>query len=254
MKSIEFIKKFPKANGAVIVLSGGMDSNIAARLAIEVFGKDQVHALSFFYKQKQSIELDYAKANAKNWGIKHTLVDIGFLGDMVMGVSANIQGGLPMPTIKEVLGDPAPPSEVPFRNGILLMIATAYAQANNLSLVVTGLQASDQYNYFDTTPAFVNAMNGVLGQNRLHDIKIYAPFINSNKADEITLLKELDDNIDLLANTITCYNPNGNVSCGICPSCSERIQNFARAGFVDPIEYAIEINWQKLIDKLGAKK
>ena len=53
-----------------------------------------------------------------------------------MGVSANIQGGLPMPTIKEVLGDPAPPSEVPFRNGILLMIATAYAQANNLSLVV----------------------------------------------------------------------------------------------------------------------
>lgn len=242
----EFLDKFPDCNGAVVVLSGGMDSTIAARLTVERYGASNVHALSFYYKQKQSIELDFAAENCRKLGIKHTLVDIGFLGDMVRGVSANIVDGLVMPTIRDILGDPAPPSEVPFRNGILLMISTAYAQSNKLGAVITGLQAADQYNYFDTTPAFVDAMNGVISQNRVHNIKVHAPFLTSNKANEIKALIEMDGNAELLKTTLTCYNPAGNVSCGICPSCAERISNFAKAGVKDEIPYAIEIPWDTI--------
>lgn len=234
--------------GAVVVMSGGMDSTIAARLMAEKIGAANVHALSFYYGQKQSVELEKAKHNANKLGLaRHTLVDISFFGDMVRGVSANIVGGKDMPTIREILGDPAPVTEVPFRNGILFMIAAAYAQANGLKTIVTGVQAQDEYSYFDTTPAFIDAMNAVLAQNRMHDIQIFAPWQGCNKTTEINLLKAMDGNVELLATTLTCYNPDGDVSCGKCPSCAERIQNFARAGIVDPVPYAIEIPWDNLI-------
>lgn len=249
MKDI-FINEFPKNSKALVIMSGGMDSAIAARLSVEVCGKDNVEAISFFYKQKQSIELEYAKKNCNTLGIKHTLIDISFFGDMVRGVSANIVGGLPMPTIHDILGDPAPPSEVPNRNAIFFMIGASYAQVNNLNLIVTGVQTQDEYSYFDTTPNFITSINAVLEQNRKHDIQVYAPFQGKNKKQEILLLNELDNNIKLLESTITCYNPNEeHESCGICPSCSERIANFAKAGFKDNIKYSIDIDWDKLIEK-----
>lgn len=242
------LKEFPESTGAVVIMSGGMDSTIAARAAVERYGKDNVHALSFYYGQKQSVELEKAQQNSKTMGLaKHHLVDISFLGDMVRGVCANIVGGLAMPTIKDVLGDPAPPSEVPYRNAILLMVGASYAQANGLGVIVTGVQASDQYGYWDTTPAFISAMNGVISQNRAHKIKIHAPWQGVNKATEIAVLVEMEDNADLLKNTITCYDPTGEVSCGKCPSCAERIANFAKAGLVDEIPYAIDIPWAQLI-------
>jgi 7-cyano-7-deazaguanine synthase len=240
-----FLREFPPgATRAVVIMSGGMDSAIAARLTVEKLGAENVHALSFFYGQKQSIELEMAKTNSKKLNIaKHTVVDISFLGDMVRNVSANISGGKDMPTIKDILGDPQPVTYVPNRNAILLMIAASYAEANGIDLVVTGLQAQDQYSYWDTTPPFIFAINGLLSQNRQKRIRVHAPFMGKNKAEELSLLQELDGNIDLLKTTITCYNPEGDVSCGKCPSCSERIANFKKAGLVDPIKYAIDIQW-----------
>jgi 7-cyano-7-deazaguanine synthase len=245
----KFLDEFPEGR-AVIVLSGGMDSTIAARLAVEKLGCNNVHAISFYYQQKQSVELDFAKSNAKKLGIKHSLIDISFLGDIVQGVSSNIVGGLSMPTIKDILGDPAPSTEVPFRNGILLMIAAAYAQSNSLNTIVTGVQSQDEYSYFDTTPEFIENMNRVLSMNRMHQIKIHAPWQGINKATEIECLYYLDGNIDLLSNTLTCYNPNEkNESCGICPSCSERLANFVRAGFKDQIPYSISIRWDVMLNQ-----
>lgn len=246
----EVLAQFPEGTGAVVVMSGGMDSTIAARMAVEKYGADKVHALSFFYGQKQSIELEKAQENSVKLSLaKHMLVDISFLGDIVKGVSANIVGGLAMPTIQDVLGDPAPVTEIPFRNAIMIMMVAAYAQANKLQTIVVGVQAQDEYSYWDTTPAFIEAMNGVIKQNRMHNIKVHAPWQGVNKATEIQCLVELDGKIDLLASTITCYNPDGEVSCGICPSCAERIANFAKAGFIDPIKYAIQIPWTGLINR-----
>lgn len=245
--SNQICDSFPQARGAVIVMSGGLDSTIAARFAVDCYGSENVHALSFFYGQKQSVELELAKENSNAMGIEnHTIVDMSFFGDMVRGVCANIQGGLAMPSIRDVLGDPAPVTEVPFRNGIMFMLAAAYAQSNNLQVIVTGVQATDQYSYFDTTPAFVDAMNAVIGQNRMHNIKIFAPWQGFDKATEIQALVDLDgvdDAMSLLRGTLTCYNPEDRVSCGVCPSCAERIMNFKRAGYIDPVEYAINIDW-----------
>jgi 7-cyano-7-deazaguanine synthase len=243
--SLEFLDKFPSSGGAVVILSGGMDSAIAALLATIKLGKDETHALTFYYKQKQSIEIEKAKEVARYLGIeeRHSQIDISFLGDITQRVSANIQGGLKMPTIQEILGHPQPLTVVSNRNAILLMIAASYAEANGLSSIVTGLQMQDQYAYYDTTPRFVNAVNAVLSQNRMFQVQVVAPFLETNKATEILLCQELLGSLELLSHTITCYNPEGDKSCGRCPSCSERIANFKKVGFVDPISYKIDIEW-----------
>ena len=229
----------------VVILSGGMDSAIAARLCVHKYGAQNVHALSFFYQQKQSIELEKAKVIASNLQLAHhQILDISFLGDIARPLSANIVGGRTMPTIKEVLGDPTPPTYVPNRNAILMMIGAAYAESNGLGTVVTGLQSQDQYGYHDTTPSFVNSVNALLAHARTRQVQVSAPFLSTNKATEILLLNEMDGNVDLLADTLTCYDPSDTkVSCGRCPSCSERIANFMKAGMRDPVPYQIAVPW-----------
>ena len=116
---------------------------------------------------------------------------------------------------------------------------------NNCSHVFTGLQVHDEYGYWDTSQKFVDGINGIAGQNRTHKVQVVAPFSHLNKASEISLCKEMG-NFDLLANTLTCYDPDDQGrSCGKCPSCSERINGFMQNGLVDPVEYQVDIPWKQ---------
>lgn len=231
----------------VSVLSGGLDSTILTYILAKKYGRDRVFALSYNYGQKQKREIDMARATCNWLGIKHKVLDLGILGEIVKDVSANIRGtNVAMPTIKDVLGDPQPKTYVPFRNMILNSLAFSFAESNKASHVFTGLQVHDEYGYWDTTQRFVDAMNSVADQNRSHKVRMDAPFSQLSKYDEIMIAQELDDVV--LEYTLTCYNPDEDGrSCGVCPSCSERIANFAKAGIKDPIPYSKEIPWSRLL-------
>lgn len=225
--------------GVVVVLSGGMDSTITMRLCVEKYGSDKVYALSFDYGQKQKIELEKARESTSALGVSHKVLDLGILGDISQGFSANVDASIDVPTIHEVLGDPQPKTYVPNRNMILMSLAASFAEVNEAEYVFMGLQVHDEYSYWDVTQRFVDKINSALAENRTATINIVAPFSTLSKLDEINLLKELDGNINLLAMTLTCYNPNEyGASCGVCPSCSERIAAMNKAGEVDPITYA----------------
>ena len=234
-------------HNVVSVLSGGLDSTILTYILVKKYGRDRVFALSYNYGQKQKRELEMAKATCNWLGVAHKVLDLSILGDIVKNVSANISGtDVAMPTIKDVLGDPQPKTYVPFRNMILNSLAFSFAESNKASHVFTGLQVHDEYGYWDTTQRFVDGMNAIAGQNRSHKVKLEAPFSALSKYDEILIANELG-NVQFIF-TLTCYNPDadGN-SCGKCPSCSERIANFAKAGVKDPIPYSINIPWEQLI-------
>ena len=242
------LAKLPETEHNVVsVLSGGLDSTILTYILAKKYGKDRVYALSYNYGQKQKRELDMARATC-NWiGIKHKVLDLNILGEIVKEVSANISGtDVSMPTIKDVLGDPQPKTYVPFRNMILNSLAFSFAESNKASHVFTGLQVHDEYGYWDTSQRFVDSMNAVADQNRSHKVKLEAPFSALSKYEEILIAQELGDVV--FEYTLTCYDPDadGN-SCGKCPSCSERIANFAKAGIKDPIPYNMDIPWDKLI-------
>lgn len=248
MKLNEALAKLPDTDQNVVsVLSGGLDSTIMTYILVEKYGKDRVYALSYDYGQKQKIELDMARHTCMYLGINHKILDLAILGDIVKNVSANIGGtGVAMPSIKDVLGDPQPKTYVPFRNMILNALAFSYAEANKASHVFTGLQVHDEYGYWDTTQKFVDSMNAVADQNRTHKVKLEAPFSQLSKYDELMIAKELGG--VKLDYTLTCYNPNNKgQSCGICPSCSERVQNFIKAGMRDPIPYSLSIEWERFV-------
>lgn len=242
---MEFLKQLPEATKVVMILSGGMDSTIALRLAVEKYGKENISALTFDYGQKQKAEIEKAKESTAYLGVPHRVIDAGFLYNISLGFSANVDTDIAMPTIKEVHGDPRPKTYVPNRNMILLSIAAAYAETVNADAIFCGLQATDEYSYHDTTQRFIDKLNSCLDENRILKIKIYAPFANLSKKDEIKLLQELGD-MDLLKHTLTCYNPNeAGESCGRCPSCAERVNAFMANGLVDPIPYSVDIPWKK---------
>ncbi len=238
----------PNNNGknVLVILSGGMDSTIAMALCCYKYGHDKVFSLSFDYGQKQNVELRRAAESSAILGVTHKVVDLGVLNDISQGFSANVDKNIAMPTIQDVLGDPRPKTYVPNRNMILMSIAAAYAETKNIEIIVMGLQVHDEYGYYDTTQRFVDKVNKVLSENRNTKIKVISPFAKLSKLDEIRLLIELRGSVDLLLHTLTCYNPDDeHRSCGKCPSCSERISAFMKAGLKDPIPYSTYINWER---------
>ncbi len=229
-------------NSAVVLLSGGLDSTIALALLTKYKGADNIKALSFYYGQKQEYELKCAAMITKKLGVEHQKVNLKFLSDFSMGFSSNVDPSMDTPTIKEILGDPQPSTYIPHRNLLLLSIAAAYAETKNVESIVCGIQEQDEYSYWDANSEFVNNLNNVLSGNRKNAINIVAPFSSLNKADEILLLKECYGNIDLLADTLTCYDPHQDAStlelskpCGVCPACAERSRAFEKVGLTDPV-------------------
>ena len=226
------------STGAVVVLSGGLDSTVAMRIAVEAYGAEKVTAVSFFYGQRQRVELERAAASCRRLGVSHKVVDLEFLKDINQGFSSNVDAGMAMPTIKDVIGDPQPSTYVANRNMIMMSIAAAVAETRGVDTVICGLQANDNYNYHDTTPQWVGKLNSLLDENRKLGIKVVAPFVEMSKVEEIKAVLEMDGNLDLLASTLTCYNPDASgASCGVCPSCAERLQAFSKVGVTDPINY-----------------
>jgi 7-cyano-7-deazaguanine synthase len=251
MKASEALALLPETKGCVVILSGGMDSTITMRLAVEKYGRENVSALTFFYGQKQKREIEMAKMSTNLLGVKHKVIDASFLGDISKGFSANVDTDMEMPTIRDVLGDPRPKTYVPNRNMILMSIAAAFAETQNVDTILCGLQVHDEYGYHDTTQRWVDKVNDLLSENRIIKIKLVAPFSKLSKFDELHILRELDGNLNLTMFTLTCYNPdNEGNSCGNCPSCSERIANFAKVGEKDPIAYRSKLDWDHLIDRM----
>jgi len=229
------------ATGVVVVLSGGLDSTIAMRLCVEKYGAERVHAVTFDYGQRQRIEIEKASESTARLGVTHKIFDLSVLNQINQGFSANVDTNISMPTIYDVLGDPQPTTYIANRNMILMALCASYAETQKLSLIVMGLQSTDLYGYHDTAASFVQCINDALTQNRTFKIKVVAPFNDLTKQTELEILLSLDNNLTLLKHTLTCYNPDVNgLSCGVCPSCSERLKAFSNIGQIDPISYQRE--------------
>lgn len=244
------LNNLPDTNKNVVaVLSGGLDSSVMTMLLTKKYGKNKVKAVSYDYGQKQRVELERAFALCNKLGIRHRIFNLDILGEIARPMSANIGGtSVNMPTIEDVLGDPQPPTYVPFRNMILLSLTMSYAETEDASHVFTGLQVHDEYGYWDTSQKFVDSINAVATQNRTHKVSVVAPFSHLSKKQEINLCADMDQ-LELLEHTISCYDPVDGKSCGVCPTCAERIMNFMKAGVRDPIPYVDGFSWEQALSK-----
>ena len=126
-------------------------------------------------------------------------------------------------------------SYVPFRNGIFLALAAAWAETVHAEAIYIGAMEEDGPGYPDTTEAFVEAMEVAinLGRRPESHCKIAAPIIHMSKTEVIKLGIEL---VVPFGMTWSCYESEDK-ACGECQSCLMRKRAFAEAGMKDPIPY-----------------
>lgn len=209
----------------VVILSGGPDSVTAAYWAREK--GYEVHALTFNYSQKAQVEIEHATEITRILKIHHKVIDIRNLSGIYEGVTSLVDKGM------EVTGEFTDPIIVPFRNGIFLSVAVAYADGIGADLVLYGAHAGDEEFYPDCRRGFYEAFQKSARLGTAKDITITSPLSHLRKSG---VLKEAVRLGVPLEKTWSCYLP-GPIHCGKCESCNNRKRAFVEAGIPDPTRY-----------------
>lgn len=216
---------------AVVLLSGGLDSCVAACVARQHYELALLHAN--YGQRTLNRELAAFRAQAAFFGVDHNLeVDLSFLGKL--GGSSLTDDRQPVPT--EAADPPGIPSTyVPFRNSLFLAAATAWAEVLGAPAIFIGANVLDNPGYPDCRPEYFAAADRLieLGTRPETHICIHTPLIHLDKGGIIRLGLELGAPLEL---TWSCYL-NDIRACGRCSSCRLRLKGFAAAGLTDPIPY-----------------
>lgn len=219
---------------AVVILSGGLDSSTLLHYVTQTLGLPVV-ALTVDYGQTHSREIDSARwqieAARKKSGVEveHIILDLTHLS--AEAFRSSLTGVGDIPNLADVVGHPQPSTYVPFRNLLLLTLGAAVAESHEADAVYYGAQSADLYGYWDTTLDFVVALNQLISLNREHEIEVVAPFLMMKKWDIVRLGEKLG--VDY-SHTWSCYR-GGEMPCGECATCRERLRAFSEVGLSDPL-------------------
>lgn len=219
-------------NKAICLISGGMDSAVCASIA-----KSSGYELAFLhlnYGQKtEQKELKCFYELVKHFKVEQKLiVDVSHFhqigGSSLTDNSISISEAQPDSKI-------VPTSYVPFRNANILSIAVAWAEVIHSEKIFIGASEEDFSGYPDCRKVFYDKFNELItvGTKSDSNIQVVTPLIHKTKSEIVKLGNELKTPLEL---TWSCYK-NEDKACGICDSCALRLRGFARAGFIDPIEY-----------------
>ena len=221
----------------LLSVSGGMDSTTLLYWAIH---KDyDVSVLMFDYGQNHKKELDMAEWHCENLQVPYEVVDLAVLNkisnsSLTSGADAIPEGHYAEDNMKSTV--------VPFRNGLFLAIMTAYAEANDIGIIMLGNHAGDHAIYPDCRTEFVEAFSQAAALGTYRKVKVVTPFTEKTKAD----ICHLGDQLQVpYEKTWTCYK-GGDEPCGKCGTCVERTEAFLYNGLQDPL--IDDETWKKFVD------
>lgn len=221
---------------ALVLFSGGVDSTTCLAIAVDKYGADEVLALSLYYGQKHSRELEAARKIAAHYGVKHKELDLALIfADSDCTLLKGSEGEIPKESYAEQLEktDGKPVSTyVPFRNGLFLASAASIALSNGCGEIYYGAHSDDAAGnaYPDCSSDFNDAINRAIYLGSGGELRVTAPFIGMNKAQVIAKGLALGVPYEL---TWSCYE-GGDKPCGVCGTCRDRIAAFRANGMDDP--------------------
>jgi 7-cyano-7-deazaguanine synthase len=219
---------------AVVLLSGGLDSMVAAGIAREQ--GFALNALTIDYNQRHRREIDAARGIAAKLGARrHVILPL----DLRQFGGSALTGDIAVP--KSGLGDEIPVTYVPARNLIFLALTLGWAEPLGVHDIFIGVNALDYSGYPDCRPEFIASFaetarlatkEGIEGQ----PFAIHTPLQHWGKARIAAEAHRLG--LDP-AMSWSCYDPTPEgLACGLCDSCRLRRAGFAEAGLDDGTAYA----------------
>jgi 7-cyano-7-deazaguanine synthase len=220
---------------AVVLVSGGLDSFVAAALAREA--RHRLLALSIDYNQRHQVELAAAARVAQALGAERHVVlplDLSKFGGSALTADIAVP--------KDGVGEGIPITYVPARNTIFLSLCLGWAEAAGARDLYIGVNALDYSGYPDCRPEFIAGFErlaelatkaGVEGE----PFRVQAPLQHMTKADIVREGTRLGLDLGI---SWSCYDPAPDGKhCGLCDSCRLRHKGFEDAGVADPTAYAV---------------
>jgi len=228
---------------ALVLLSGGVDSTTCLAIAVTNYGAKNVTALSMYYGQKHSKELECANKVAEFYGVRHITKDISSVFtfsdcSLLQHSMKEIKHESYKEQLDEIGGEGTVETYVPFRNGLFLSYATAIAISLKVDKIFLGNHADDSAGraYPDCSSEFSGAMNTAIYEGSGRLVSIVTPLLDLNKANVVKLGLSLGAPYEL---TWSCYE-GGNMQCGKCGTCIDRRAAFRANGMEDPVPYEVQ--------------
>jgi len=197
----------------LLLLSGGLDSTVAAFECVKA--GNELSCMTFNYGQTTyEKERECAQKVAEILEVKdHTFIDLPFLKDF--GPIAMIDGNVFLEYKNREL------IYVPFRNGIMISIAAAYAESKDISEILLCTHKSDRI-CPDVSPDFLLTLTKAIniGVKTSMEITVRSPFHLLTKSEIVARGYELSVPFEF---TWSCYNSN-EAHCGKCTNCLDRIE------------------------------
>lgn len=244
---------------ALLVLSGGQDSTTCAFWA-QSRGYE-LHAVTFDYGQRHSIELDAAEKIGELVGVlSHEFVVLG--KGVLAGTSPLVSNAkLEQYENHHSLPGGLEKTFVPMRNQLFLTIAANRAYVLGCNVLITGVCQEDNGGYPDCTRDFINLVENAssCGTFTCKDdapgpLRIITPLMYLSKAQSVELAWSLPGCYEALAYSHTSYDgqypPTGHDHATLL-----RAKGFEESGLPDPLVLrAWEAGLMALPDSLNYKK
>ncbi len=214
--------------GAVVLLSGGLDSAVNLAAAAQV--GPVLGAITFDYGQLAAVrEMAAAAAMANRYGIWHRRLTVPWLTSDVSALT-NPRAAMPEPEAGS-LDDFAATSLsaaavwIPNRNGVFINIAASLAEQEGADQVVAGFNAEEAVTFPDNSADYVEAANEALAFSTQGRVRVVCHTLELDKVEIVRLGRWLKAPLDLVW---ACYR-GGEVMCGRCESCRRLARAYAQA-------------------------
>jgi len=230
----------------IAVVSGGLDS-VTMLYDLAYSGYD-VDVVSFNYGQRHAKELKQAWAITSMLGLGHRIIDIPSFGFAVSSSGSSLvdiahsevpEGSYDAENMKATV--------VPNRNMVMLSMAAGVAVATKARFIATAVHAGDHAIYPDCRPGFISSLQTAIkigNEGFIHpEFEVRTPYIYRTKADIAKRAGELGVPIE---KTWSCYK-GGDIHCGRCGTCVERLEAMHDAGVEDKTVYSDTEFWKTAV-------
>ncbi len=203
---------------AIALLSGGLDSTVAAWLAAQQMSIEL--ALTMDYGQRAApAEIAAAARVAAALGIPHRVIALPWIKQIIHSALTDFSCSLPHLQPEELDAPAAAHAAaavwIPNRNGLFINIAGVFAEALSCEGIVVGFNAEEGATFPDNTPEFVQAAEQALRFSTRTGLRIIAPTLHMTKAEIVQAGRAAGAPLEFVW---SCYDA-GPRPCQKCESC-----------------------------------